>query len=68
MKKVDYQFFQEHGYVSLGKILTDQELDHFVDVYNRDWMEKKDFWFPYSHYQTINCDALASSSEFDGVI
>ena len=68
MKKEDYQFFQEHGYVSLGKILTDEELDHFVGVYNRDWMEKKDFWFPYSNHQTINCDALASSSEFDGII
>jgi len=27
LKQEDYQFFQRNGYLSLGRILTDEELD-----------------------------------------
>jgi len=57
-----------YGYVSLGKILTDEEVDFFAGVYDRDWSEATDFWYKFGHHQTVNCDALVSSPEFDGVI
>ena len=44
MRKEDYQFFQEHGYVSLGNILTNGELDYFVGIYDRDRSATADYW------------------------
>ena len=68
MREEDYRFFQAHGYVSLGRILTDRELERFVKVYDRDRSETAAFWYRFGHHQTVNCDALVSSPEFDEVI
>ncbi len=42
MKPADYAFFKENGYVSLGKILSDTEVDHFVHAFDRDRTEVED--------------------------
>ena len=68
MRKEDYQFFQEHGYVSLSKILTNGELDYFVGIYDRDRSATADYWYKYGRHQAVNCDALVSSPEFDRII
>ena len=68
MKEEDYQFFRENGYVSLGKILTDQEVAYYANLFDLDRAEKQAFWFDYSHYQTVNYDVLASTPEFDQLI
>ncbi len=68
MTQKEYQFFQRHGYISLGKILSDEELENFVRIYDRDRSEATGCWYQFGHHQTINCDALVSSPEFDGVI
>ena len=68
MKQEDYKFFQDHGYVSLGKILTNQELEFYSEIFEPDWSEAKDFWREFGHHQTINCDVLVSSPEVDGII
>ena len=39
MRKEDYQFFEENGYLSLGKILDKKETETFVKVFNRDRTE-----------------------------
>ena len=56
MKKEDYRFFRENGYVSLGKILTDQEVVYYANLFDLDHAEKQDFWFDYGNYQTVNYD------------
>jgi hypothetical protein len=53
MKDEDYQFFRENGYVSLGKILTDREVDYYLDLYDHDREQKQAFWFDFGSYQTI---------------
>ena len=45
MKDEAYQFFRENGYVSLGKILTDREVDYYLDLYDHDREQKQAFWF-----------------------
>ena len=49
MKAEDYQFFQQSGYLPLGRILTDEELEFYLRLYDRDRDEKKGFWFHYGH-------------------
>jgi len=69
MKAKDYQFFQQNGYLSLGKILTEEELEFYLRLYDQDRDQKEQFWFDYGHHhQTANYDVLASSPEFDGLI
>ena len=69
MKLEDYQFFQQNGYLSLGKVLTDGELEFYLHLYDQDRKEKKQFWFDYGHHhQTANYDVLVSTPEFDGLI
>ena len=69
MKPADYAFFKENGYISLGKILSDTEVEHFMFiVFDRDRTEVEKHWYPIGHYQTVNCDALLTSPEFDNVI
>ena len=36
MKAEDYQFFQHNGYLSLGGILTDEELEFYLRLYDQD--------------------------------
>ena len=68
MKTEDYQFFQNHGYLSLGKIFTDGEVTNFLSYYDYDRINHSDYWYPFGHHQTINCDALASTPDFDHLI
>ena len=69
MKAEDYQFFQQSGYLPLGRILADEELEFYLRLYDRDRDEKKGFWFHYGHHhQTANYDVLVSTPEFDSLI
>ncbi|HIA70107.1 TPA: hypothetical protein EYN98_29490 [Candidatus Poribacteria bacterium] len=69
MKAEDYQFFQQNGYLSLGRILTDEELGFYLHLYDQDRAEKQDFWFDYGHHhQTANYDVLVSTPEFDSLV
>ncbi|MBM3265810.1 MAG: phytanoyl-CoA dioxygenase family protein [candidate division Zixibacteria bacterium] len=62
-----YRFFHENGYVSLGKILTDEETARYRAQYDRDRTDFAYMWRLYGH-QTINCDALISWPEVDELI
>ncbi len=68
MKQEDYKFFQEHGYLPLGKILTAEELAYYTALFDRDWAEERNRWYPAGNHQMISCDALVSSPEIDGII
>ena len=68
MAPTDVEFFRANGYVSLGRLLDDRELAHFQDVYDRDRERFADHWYRFGHWQTINCDALFTSPEFDGLV
>ena len=61
MKPADYAFFKENGYISLGKILSDAEVAHFVHVFDRDHTEVADHWYP---YWTLPDRELRCTSDF----
>lgn len=68
MKQEDYNFFRKRGYLPLGKILTAEELVYYTAIFDRDWAEEHERWYSAPNYQMINCDALVSSPEIDGLI
>ena len=53
MKVEDYKFFQHNGYLSLGKILTDEELEFYLRLYDQDRDKKGRFWFDYGHHLSL---------------
>lgn len=67
MNQVDYEFFKQHGYLSLGKVLNDEEISRYTEEYDRDRAEHGYLWHAYGH-QTINCDALVSWPTVDEII
>ncbi len=80
MNKQDYEFFEEHGYLELGKLLTDEEVQHYLEVYDRDradnqccWHRKPGLGGPANTPSepsniSINLDVLVSSPEFDALV
>ncbi len=70
MKSEDRLFFERNGYVVFSDLLTREETSRFQDVYDRDREETAYFWREIGHgeHQTVNCDSLISSPEFDGLI
>ena len=68
MKQEDYDFFRDHGYLSLGKILSDEEISRFGDSFERDRRDFARFWKDNGIWQTQNCDALLTAPEFDGIV
>ena len=68
MNKSDLEFFKQNGYVSLGKVLTDEEVDHYASQYDRDRSEFKYMWGGFNSHQSLNCDSLVSWPEVDELI
>ena len=68
MKQKDYDFFRDNGYVSLGKILSDDEVTRFADLFDRNRREFNRFWNDNGIWQTQHCDSLLTTPEFDEII
>ena len=68
MKQEDYEFFKENGYASLGKILSDDEVGRFVDLFDRDRRDFGRFWTGTGIWQTENLHALLTTPEFDELV
>ena len=68
MKQEDYDFFKENGYVSLGKILSDDELHRFADLFDRNRRDYSRFWRNNGIWQTQHCEALLTAPGFDDLI
>lgn len=70
MDDADYTFFKNHGYLVLGKVLSDEAVVRFVGMYDRDRREHSYFWrlIGPNGYQTVNCDPLVSCPDVDAII
>ncbi len=80
MDAQDYKFFEEHGYLELGKLLTDEEVQHYLELYDRDRASNQCCWHRTpgltgladtpsgSSIISINLDVLVSSPEFDTLV
>ena len=63
-------FFEQNGYLILNDMLTQDELSFYQEIYDRDRKDTWYFWREIGHgeHQTVNCDPLISSPEFDGLL
>ncbi len=68
MKQEDYDFFKHNGYLSLGKILNDDEVGRFSDVFERERRDFSRFWNDNGIWQTQYCQSLLTAPEFDEII
>ena len=68
MKETDLAFFRQNGFINLGKVLSDEEVDHFRDLFDEDRRRFPYFWHPYGHHQEANYDALVTTPAFDGLV
>ena len=68
MKQEDYEFFKENGYLSLGQILSDEEVTHFANLFDRNRRDFARFWNDNGTWQTQHCEALLTAPEFDELI
>ena len=60
--------FAEKGFISLGKLLSDEEVGYFDELFHNDKKQFPYFWHPYGHHQEANYDALLTNPDFDGLV
>ena len=67
---VDDSFSDMHksGYTNLGKVLSDEEVEYFLEMFDRDRTDYPYFWHPYGYHQHANYEALVTSPGFDELI
>ena len=68
IRQADFQFFKQNGYLPLGKILTETELNQWIKAFDRDHTQFTTHWGNVGPYQTANGDILLTSPDFDQVI
>tara|TARA_B100000029_G_scaffold516824_1_gene635332 strand:+ start:48521 stop:49249 length:729 start_codon:yes stop_codon:yes gene_type:complete len=61
-------FFRQNGFVNLGRIFSNEEVDKFCKLFDEDRQKYPYFWHPYGHHQHANYDALITSPKFDQLI
>ena len=68
---IDIDFFRENGYCTLQNVLTKDELQYYIQLYDEDREMNTHMWVPFQqgpHSQIRNCDPLITSPHFDGLI
>ncbi len=68
MQQEDYDFFKNNGYLSLGKVLSDDEVARFEDAFDRDRRDFSRSWTTTGIWQTENLHALLTAPEFDEIV
>ena len=68
MKVADRDFFAQNGYLNLGKILDQEEIAYFLQLFESDREKFPYFWHPYGHHQEANYDGLITTPQFDELI
>ncbi|MBT5876702.1 MAG: hypothetical protein HOH43_24975 [Candidatus Latescibacteria bacterium] len=70
MTAVEHKFFERNGYLVVKDALTPDEIAFYQGIYDRDRKDTAYFWREIGHgeHQTVNCDSLVSSPEFDQLI
>ena len=68
LNEVEVDYFRRHGYIVRTDLLTDEERDEFIALFDRDREQFKFRWHPYGYHQQTNYDALVTTPKFDRVI
>jgi len=62
------EFFRENAYVVLPDALSAEEVRRYQALFDRDRRDFGYLWRSFAFHQTIHCDALVSTPEFDELI
>jgi hypothetical protein len=69
MTDLDTASFAATGYLNLGQVIKGDELQSALQLFDHDHSANAWGWKNNAHHhQTINCDALVTSPDFDGLI
>lgn len=70
MNQADYDFFRDHGFLVLGKILSDDDVVRFETGFDQNRSDCAYLWRYLGHdtHQTGNCDALPSWFGLDHIV
>ncbi len=66
--KEEYDFFKENGYLTLGKLLSDDEVTRFAELFDRNRSQYERFWRSNVIWQSSHCHQLLTAPEFDEII
>ena len=66
--KDEYDFFKEKGYLALGKLLNDDEVTRFAELFDRNRSQYDRFWRSNVIWQSSHCHQLLTAPEFDEII
>ena len=68
MDQADRDFFAANGYLNLGQVLADDEVQYFRALFDGDMEKYPYFWHRYGYHQHANYEALITSPQFDELI
>lgn len=63
-----YDFFKANGYLSLGKLLSSDEVTRFEELFDRNRRDYERFWKGNGIWQTVHCHQLLTAPDFDEII
>lgn len=68
MDQADRNSFAANGYLNLGQVLDNDDVQYFRDLFDGDMEKYPYFWHRYGHHQHTNYEALITSPQFDELI
>lgn len=68
LNETEVEFFRRNGYIVRPDILTDEETQDFLTLFDTDREKYKYRWHPYGYHQSANYDALVTTPDFDRVV
>jgi hypothetical protein len=64
----EYEFFKRNGFLTLGKLLSDDDVKRFVAAFDRNRRDFGGFWSGNGIWQSVHCHQLLTAPEFDEII
>ena len=68
MDQTNRQFFAANGFLNMGRVLDDDDVQYFRGLFDADLEKYPYFWHRYGHHQHANYEALSTSPQFDELI
>ena len=68
LTNADHDHIRQRGYLIRTDLLTPEELEHFIDIFDTDRDKCRYRWYPYGYHQSANYDALITSPAFDKIV
>ena len=68
MDQADRDFFAANGYLNLGQVLDNDDVQYFRAMFDGDMEKYPYFWHHYGYHQHTNYEALITSPQFDELI